>query len=116
MGRGSSSVAVVGRDAGPGSRPGREAVRDWAVRGGGAEPAQYTRGFRAFPTWTFRGQVSEASSGSGGRARPRGPVEHDPAIAQRNVRVVTDHEVVEQPDVEEPAGGHRLGGEVQVVR
>ena len=48
-------------------------------------------------------------------APPPRPVERDAAVAQRDVRVVADDEVVEELDVEQPAGGQGLGGEVQVV-
>jgi hypothetical protein len=40
-------------------------------------------------------------------------VEAAPAVAQRDVGVVTDDEVIEEFDVEEPAGGQ--GGQVQIV-
>jgi hypothetical protein len=42
-------------------------------------------------------------------------VEDDPTVAQRDVGIVTDDEMVEQVDVEKTAGGERLGGQVQVV-
>jgi hypothetical protein len=43
-------------------------------------------------------------------------VEGDAAIAQRDPGVVADHEMVEQVDVEQAAGGEGLGGQVEVVR
>ena len=44
-----------------------------------------------------------------------GPTGRDAAVAQRDVRVVADDEVVEQLDVEQAARRERLGGQVQVV-
>src|SRR5258706_7446354 len=43
-------------------------------------------------------------------------IERDPAIPQRGVGVVPDHEVVEDVNVEEAPSGQRLGRQVQVVR
>ena len=48
-------------------------------------------------------------------ARPR-PIEGNAPVAQRHVRVVADHQVVEQLDVEQAARGECLGRQVQVVR
>ena len=54
---------------------------------------------------------------SGRRVRWQpGPVEGDPPVAHRDVRVVADHQVVQHGDIEEPARGERLGGQVEVVR
>ena len=60
---------------------------------------------------------------TGGRSARRGAqaagaraVERDTAVAERHERRVPDDEVVEQVDVEEPPGGERLRGQVQVVR
>ncbi len=44
------------------------------------------------------------------------PIEGDAAIAERDERVVSDDEMVEQVDVEQSAGGQRLGRQVEVVR
>ena len=62
------------------------------------------------------------SPGSGRRAPSVGcsrpslrSVEGHTPIAQRDVCVMADDEVVEQLDVEQAAGRQRLGGEVQVV-
>ena len=49
------------------------------------------------------------------RSGRRPPEGHAP-LAQRDECVVADHEVIEQLDVQQPAGGERLGGEVEVVR
>src|SRR5207247_11428892 len=46
---------------------------------------------------------------------PARPIEGHPSIAQRHVRVMADHEVVEQVDVEQATGSQRLGRQVQVV-
>jgi hypothetical protein len=51
-----------------------------------------------------------------GGSRGRRPIEGDAAVAERDVRIVADHEVVEQGDVQQASGGEGLGGEVQVVR
>ncbi len=53
---------------------------------------------------------------SGGRTRSCQSIERNPTVAQRDVGVVADHEVVQHVDVEEAAGRECLGGEVQVVR
>ena len=45
-----------------------------------------------------------------------GPVERHAAVAQRDVRVVADDQVIEQLDVEEPPRRERLGRQVEVVR
>ena len=60
------------------------------------------------------GSVGQATRSSA-RAPRRRPVEGDAAVAQRHVGVVADDEVVEQADVEQPAGGEGLGRQVQVV-
>ena len=68
---------------------------------------------RAARTYTRSGRRSVRLSRL--RAAALRPIEGDAAVAQRDVRVVADHQVVEQGDVEQPAGGQRLGGQVQVV-
>jgi hypothetical protein len=45
-----------------------------------------------------------------------GPVEGDPPVAQRDIGIVADDQVVEQVDVQQPPGRQRLGREVEVVR
>ena len=113
-----------------------------AVEHGWGEGPRRCGWSRARPPGRDRGRVAPMCHGSGraaravyqrlpvdGRVRPRSggqsaaalrrrrrSIEGDAAVAQRDVRVVADDEVVEQADVEQPAGGERLGGQVQVVR
>src|SRR3972149_2566710 len=47
---------------------------------------------------------------------PAGPIERDPAIPHRDPRIVADHEVVQDADVEEPACGQGLGRQMEVIR
>jgi hypothetical protein len=56
--------------------------------------------------------------GRGGATPEPGPrpVEGHAAVAQADPGVVADDDMVEQLDVEEPAGGEGLGREVEVVR
>ena len=44
-----------------------------------------------------------------------GPIERHAAVAQRDVRVVADHEVVQQVDVQEAPGRERFRCEVQII-
>ena len=105
---------VIGRrGAGRGRRPGR------AGRAGGRKArAVYPRA-RGLTDGPSSGGAPAASPARPVQRRARrgaGPVEGDAAVAQRDVGVVADDEVVEQVDVQQPAGGQRLGGQVQVVR
>ena len=68
---------------------------------------------RSIPGRPWRGRRAAQSAA---RARVARPVERHAPVAQRDVRVVADDEVVEQLDVEQPAGRQRLGGQVEVVR
>jgi hypothetical protein len=49
------------------------------------------------------------------RPAPHDPVERDTPVAQRDVGVVSDDEVVEELDVKQTACRERLGGQVQIV-
>lgn len=51
----------------------------------------------------------------GGPRAPLGPIERHAPVTQRDIGVVADHQVVEQLDVEQPAGGQCLGCQMQVV-
>ena len=76
----------------------------------GSERASGQRRSLTRPTGSFR----DSAESRPGRARP-GAVEGHAAVAQRHPGVVADHHVVEDVDVEQPPGGDRLGGEVEVV-
>jgi hypothetical protein len=58
--------------------------------------------------------LSRASSTSG-RGRATRTVKHDAAIAERDVDIVTDDEVVENLNIEEAARGDGFGREMQIV-
>src|SRR6476646_7916261 len=73
-----------------------------AVSGG--QPGQYTRSLR-------RDRRSVGPAGV-----DLGPVERHAAVAQRDVRVVADDQVIEQLDVEKPPRGKCLGRQVKVIR
>ena len=42
-------------------------------------------------------------------------IERDAAVAERDIGIVADHQVVEDIDVEQAAGGQRLRGQVEIV-
>ena len=115
------SLAVVGRGVAARASPVSGGSRGSSA-GSGGQPGQYTRSLPALPV-SGRGLAAGCGAGSrAGRAAqsaaraPCRPVERDAAVAQRDVGVVADDEVVEQLDVEQAAGGERLGGQVEVVR
>jgi hypothetical protein len=64
------------------------------------------------PEWCTRTPSPAAMS------RPSVPtraIEGHPAVPKADERVVADHEVVQDGNVEEPAGSHGLCGQVQIV-
>ena len=111
----SSVIASAGRGR-LGRRPGRDRGRVTPMAAGSGRA-----GPRSIPEARRSGRRASPAAGASQAyarrpARRRRPIEGDAAVAQRDVGVVADHEVVEQVDVEQPAGGERLGGQVQVVR
>ncbi len=100
---------IVASRASPESGGSRE---DIAGRAG--KPAKYTRSLARRPSAASaeRCRLGQLAARTPGLR----PVEGHPAVPQRHVRVVADDQVVEQRDVEEPAGGERLGRQVEVVR
>src|SRR3954452_2044034 len=112
-----------------GAAPDSETGRTRPLRGSIGQPGKYTRsaladrprrpsGLSAEPYDPCHEVISRRRDRSiGGQSlhSPIRPVEGDTTVAQRNVRVVPDHEVVEQLDVERAPRGERLRREVQVV-
>lgn len=49
-------------------------------------------------------------------ARTDGTIERDAAIAERDIGVIPDHEMIEDLDVEQTPGSEGLGRQVEVVR
>ena len=94
--------------AGVGAGRGRTSGSGWEPR------AVYplVSGWPARPTDTGRVEREASVRDPGG---PLGPVERDAAIAQRGVGIVADDQVVQQGDVQQPAGRQRLRGQVEVV-
>ena len=101
---GHGSVAIAGVET---RAPASDGVRFWIPSAMSARTG-YGDGRPA------SGVVSSQVGGGREAPLPRA-IEGHAAIPERDPRVVADHQVVEDIDVEQAAGGDRLGGEVQVV-
>ena len=89
--------------------PRRAGLGGRRVRAGSAgKPVQYTRP---------RADLARRQGPRARRRRPEpGSVEGNAPVAQRDVGVVADDEVVEQVDVEQATRRQGLGGEMEIVR